>query len=92
MTTTTTARSLKHIDHYQPKEKVYYIIEERVERVTYAVTAESESQAEEKFWDYTQDAGHPFTECKVVDNRIISSFASNAKEYRKDIDLGFITL
>jgi len=62
------------------KEKVYYITEERVERVTYAVTAESRSQADEKFWAYSPDAGHPFTECEVVDQRIIGSMVYADKE------------
>ena len=62
------------------KEKVYYIIEERVERVTYAVTAESKSQADEKFWECPPDSGHPFTECEVVDQRIIGSTVYPSEE------------
>lgn len=54
-------------------EKIYYIVEERVEQITYAVTAESKEQAENKFWAYSPDAGKPFTECEVVDKRIIES-------------------
>ena len=62
------------------KEKVYYITEERVEQITYAVTAESKSQADEKFWAYPPDAGHPFTECEVADQRIIGSTVYPSEE------------
>ena len=59
------------------KEKVYYIIEERVEQVTYAVTAESASQADEKFWTYSPEENK---DCEVVDQRIIGSTVYPSEE------------
>lgn len=55
-------------------DKIYYITEERVEEVTYAVLANSEQQAKAKFWETCPEQNSkPFTESRVVDTCIVGS-------------------